>query len=83
MSDQWSGGIKTAKLDVVWDVSQAAPDVFDAVANDSPAVPAALDGLRSGVPFMASAAPGEQGELYRIRGHNRSVCIALSGDKST
>ena len=32
---------------------------------------------------MASAAPGEQGELYRIRGHNRSVCIALSGDKST
>ena len=83
MSDQWSGGIKTAKMDVVWDVSEAAPDVFAAVANDSPAVSAAMEGLRSGVPFMASAAPGEQGELYRIRGHNRSVCIALSGDKST
>jgi hypothetical protein len=83
MSDQWSGGIKTARMDVAWDVSQAAPEVFAAVTNLSPAVPAALEGLRSGVPYMASAAPGEQGELYRIRGHNRSVCIALSGDKST
>ena len=83
MNDQWSGGIKTAKMDVVWDVAEAAPEVFAAVSNDSPAVPSALEGLRSGVPFMASAAPGEQGELYRIRGHNRSVCIALSGDKST
>ena len=29
MSDQWSGGIQTATADVVWDVSEAAPDVFD------------------------------------------------------
>ena len=61
MSDQWSGGIKTAKMDVVWDVAEAAPEVFAAVSNDSPAVPSALEGLRSGVPFMASAAPGSQG----------------------
>src|SRR5688500_17784677 len=55
MSDQWSGGIKTMKADVVWDVSEAAPEVFEAVTSQSPAVPAAIEGLRLGVPYMASA----------------------------
>jgi hypothetical protein len=83
MSDQWSGGIQTAPAEVVWDVSEAAPEIFEAVWKASPAVAAAVDGLRAGVPYMGSASPGEQGDLYRIRGHNRSVCIALSRDKAT
>jgi hypothetical protein len=83
MSNQWSHGIQTAKADVVWDVREAAPHVFEAALKASPALGEALDGLKAGVPYMASAVPGEQGDLYRIRGHNRSVCIALASDKST
>ena len=68
MSDQWGPGIRTGKVDVVWDVAKDAPEVFDAVIKASPVVADVVDGMRAGVPVMASSAPGEQGELYRIRG---------------
>ena len=67
---------------MVWDVAQAAPEVFDAVTKVSPVVADVVEGLRAGLPVMASSTPGEQGDFYRIRGHNRSVCIALAPDKA-
>jgi hypothetical protein len=82
MSDQWGPGIRTGRADVVWDVAQAAPEVYDAVTKVSPVVADVVEGLRTGMPVMASSTPGEQGDLYRIRGHNRSVCIALAPDKA-
>src|SRR4051812_39321437 len=83
MTDLCSGRFKMAKADAAGDLAEVPPAVSQYVVGEAPAVPAAMEGLRLGVPYMASAAPGEQGDLYRIRGHNRSVCIALSGDKST
>ena len=83
MTDAWGDGIHSAAADVVFDVRTAAPDLFDALREASPGIGAALDWLRSGIPVMSSAAPGAQGDLYRLRGHNRSVCVALAPDKST
>ena len=81
MSDQWSRGSRRQGGRGLGR-GEAAPDVFEAVTKASPAVADVVEGLRAGVPFMASSTPGEQGDFYRIRGHNRSVCIALAPDKS-
>jgi hypothetical protein len=79
----WGTGTESVLAEPVFDVTTAAPEVFAAVCAASPQVESALDALRRGIPVMATAAPGEQGRLYRMRGHNRSVCIALADDRRT
>lgn len=80
----WQHDIATTKGEVVFDVESAAPDVFAALAAEAPRAVEAMSRLRSGgIPMMKSAAPGEQGDLYRLKGHNRSICISLTGDKRT
>lgn len=80
----WGEAMLSATADVVFDAAQAEPDVVRAVCDASPAIGPALERLRAGsLPLMSTAAPGEQGDLYRMRGHNRSVCLALGPDKST
>ncbi len=70
------------KTDITFDLRDAVPDVFAALGREAPHVLPVLDGLRTGdVPLMANSAPGEHGALYRMKGHNRSVCFALTGDK--
>jgi hypothetical protein len=84
MAHDWGETMLSATADVVFDVATAAPDVFAAVCAASPGIAAPLERLRAGsLPLMSSAAPGEHGDLYRMRGHNRSVCLALGPDKST
>ncbi len=81
MSESGAGGTRSVAVEATFDVEQAAPDVYRAVCKASQYVAPALSRLRSGVPLMASAAPRVQGQLYRLRGHNRSVCWALAPDK--
>lgn len=81
-SHAWAGGVVAADADIVFDLDTAGPRVAAALRAAAPHLPAVLDRLRAGVPLMASAAPGEQGDLYRLKGHNRSVCVALADDKS-
>ena len=80
MSESWGEGLRSAPADIVFDLEQAAPEVFAAVCERSPGAPAGLERLRGGIPVMASALPGRQGPVYRLPGHNRSICIALSDD---
>jgi len=69
---------------VVFDLASASPVVFDALKAASPRAADAMARLRTeGIPLMPSSAPGEQGALYRLKGHNRSVCLALDDDKAT
>jgi hypothetical protein len=69
---------------ITFDLRDAAPEVFAALERDAPHVSAALDALRGGdVPLMPNATPGEHGHLYRMKGHNRSVCLALADDKTS
>lgn len=79
----WNEGIGTATADVVFDLEAASPEVFGALRDSAPGVVPAIARLRAGIPLMASSVPGEQGELYRLKGHNRSVCVAIGEDKST
>jgi hypothetical protein len=83
MSETWGDGIRTAPARVIFDLEQAAPDVFDALVETSGHVRPAIDRLRHGIPLMSSASPGPEGTLYRLRGHNRSICAALGPDRST
>ena len=70
--------------DIVFDLKEAAPDVFAALEREAPRAVAALDDLRrNDIPLMPNSAPGEHGRLYRMKGHNRSVCLALDDDKAT
>jgi hypothetical protein len=81
MSESEPGEIRSIALETAFDIEQAAPDVFAALCKSSEYVAPALSRLRSGVPLMASAAPGIQGQFYRLKGHNRSVCWALAPDR--
>lgn len=79
----WSDGIRTGAADAVFDLEAASPEVFAALCGAAPNAGRAIDRLRAGIPLMASSVPGEQGDLYRLKGHNRSVCVALAADKRT
>ena len=69
---------------IVFDLEQTSPDVFAALGAEAPRAVDAIARLRdSGIPLMPSSAPGEHGALYRLKGHNRSVCLALTGDTSS
>jgi hypothetical protein len=69
---------------VVFDLESASPAVFAALRESAPRAIDAISRLRTdGIPLMPSCAPGEHGDLYRLKGHNRSVCVALTGDKRT
>lgn len=69
---------------VVFDLESAAPAVFAALRESAPRAVSAIAALRvDGIPLMPSSAPGAHGNLYRLKGHNRSVCVALTDDKRT
>jgi hypothetical protein len=71
-------------MNLVFDLESAYPSVFAALRESAPRAVAAISRLRAdGVPLMPSSAPGEHGDLYRLKGHNRSVCVALTDDKRT
>jgi hypothetical protein len=68
----------------VFDLQSASPSVFAALREAAPRAVPAIERLRTGgIPLMPSSAPGEHGDLYRLKGHNRSVCMALTDDAST
>jgi hypothetical protein len=77
MSERWGAGLGSAEADVVFDLERAAPEVFAAVQSVAPHLPPTLARVATGIPVMSSAVPGLQGVLYRLRWHNRSVCLAL------
>ncbi len=83
MIERWGAGLESAEADVVFDLERAAPEVFAAVRAAAPHLPATLARVAAGLPVMSSAAPGLQGPLYRLRWHNRSVCLALGPDLLT
>lgn len=69
---------------IVFDLESASPSVFDALGTASPRAIEAIERLRTdGIPLMPTSVPGEHGALYRLKGHNRSVCLALDDDKAT
>ena len=80
MTDGWGSGIGSAQADVVFDLAAASPQVFSAVSQAAPRLSATLDRLRTAIPVMASAAPGMQAPMYRLKFHYRSVCLALGED---
>lgn len=76
--------MRMARADVAFDLERASPEVFEALGASAPGAIDAMVRLRAGgVPLMPSSTPGEHGDLYRLKGHNRSVCLALTSDKST
>jgi hypothetical protein len=83
MTESWGDGIATAPAEVIFDLEQAAPDVFHALVDSREHVRPAVDRLREAIPVMGSASPGAEGNLYRLRGHNRSVCAQLGPDRGT
>lgn len=73
----------TAAAEMTFDLRTAAPEVFAALVQDAPHVRDAIERLAlDGIPLMPSSAPGEHRRLYRLKGHNRSVCLALGDDKA-
>lgn len=83
MIETWGAGLESATAEVVFDLEKTAPDVCGALRTRAPHVAPALGRLRSGIPVMSSAAPGVQGDMYRLKWHNRSVCLALGPDQHT
>lgn len=75
--------MRRAAADVVFDLRTAAPDVLRALEQQAPRVRAALDDLSAGIPLMRTSAPAVDGRLYRLKGHNRSICLALDDDLAT
>jgi hypothetical protein len=76
--------VMTGTHTIVFDLEAQAPLVFDALRGTSPGAAEAMARLRTaGIPLMPSSVPGEHGDLYRLKGHNRSVCLALGDDKAT
>ena len=81
--EPWGDGLESATADVVFDLQRSAPDVFAALEAQSSNAGAAIDRLRTAIPVMPSALPGRQGPVYRLHGHNRSVCLTLADDPAT
>ena len=79
----WGDGLTSASADVVFDLQRAAPEIYAALAAQSAGAAAAIDRLRQSIPVMPSALPGREGPVYRLQGHNRSICVLLGDDPAT